>query len=497
MSSASRPKYWFNKKNVLIFLGFSLLIVLATIFFFFHWPLFNPLCQARSNHYYFAQQMATGQVLYQDLFSVKPPLTEYVGAVCFRILQGEIIPAIILTRFVFFYLFVLAAIPLFIISKYAFQRYLFAWFVVLIYLSFNYPYVRMAEGADWHTLMNLFGLLSVAFVLKDRYILSGLFAALATLSWMPGIVFLIAVLSVQVLAAQGNRMRNTLKIFLGFFFPIVVFLLYAYSNRSLSDFIKQTILYGEINIKHQFLAGRELILKNIKASYTPQIPLIFLGCVGFMINLVQIILARSQKAPLKNFLALGTIFFMTVVYSLVDFQGIPDFIPFIPLLAFYAVYFITFLRGIKKSLVKDIIFSGLIVSLMGWSLRTSIIPAPKFSLEKQQKAFRQELGRFDLGKTDLLCSVNSTLPLLFMNKKNAVKYVHFSFDRYYQFMEKYEAGGFDSIVSAIEKKKPKLIYFRRYRFLAAKPRYRKLNKILTAHYTIKAENKKRTIFLRK
>ena len=94
---------------------------------------------------------------------------------------------------------------MFIISKHALGKIHLALLVILVYLSFNYPYIRIARGSDWHILMNFVGLLSVAFVLKNRYVLSGLFSSLAALSWAPGIVFFFATLFTVMLFPNDKR----------------------------------------------------------------------------------------------------------------------------------------------------------------------------------------------------------------------------------------------------------------------------------------------------
>ncbi len=486
------------EKNRITILIFILIFFLATVFFFFHWPTVKPVNLVTGNHYYLAQQMSMGHVLYRDLFSDKPPLNEYIAVLCFSVCRGELFPAIILTRFVFFFFFILSAIPLFIITKYIVDKSHLAWLVVLIYLSFDYPYARIALGSDWHTLMNFFALLSVLFFLKNRYVLSGLFSSLAVLSWQPGIIFFIATSSAVILFPNDKRGEKLSRVTLGFLSPILLLLLYTHISGYLSDLIKQTILFGKVTIRHGFLAGIGLIPKIVDKDYGRNIPIIILGVLGFIINFAQITINRHKKINLKaSFLPLSVLS-MTIIFSLIDFQGPTDFIPFVPWLAFYAVYSITFFPGSRKSLIVNIIPLCFILALIVYSLKGTIRRLPSFTLKKQKEFVLNNLKSFDLREDDLLLCMHSAQPLLFMNKKNMLKYIYYFNSKHYRFIEKYEENGFNSVLYSINERKPKLIYVPKVGSYIVNNRrpYRRLRKILDTTYE-KFESEKVVIFIRK
>ena len=308
---------------------FSLLFSLSFIFFLFHWPVIKPVDELSGNHYYLAQQMSKGYVLYRDMFSDKPPLNEFIGAFCFLVCGRDLLLSIILTRFVYFFFFVLCAIPLFIISKEILGKSGLTWLVIIIYLSFNFPYTKVAQGLDWHILMNLLGLLSIASVLKGRYLLSGLFSSLATLSWQPGFIFFIIVLLTVILFIKDKKIKRLTRLILGFLLPILLLFIYAHINGSALDMVKQTILYGEFNIDSfpGNILQSAVIINN---RYRNSLYIIILAVWGFIISATQMMTGDYKKADLKGyFLPLAAMTF-SIFYSSFDLDGADDFIVFIP-----------------------------------------------------------------------------------------------------------------------------------------------------------------------
>lgn len=488
-----------TKKNTTTILTFGIIFCLSTVFFILHWPVIKCVTVDDGNHYYLAKRIFTGDILYRDLFSDKPPLTEYIGAFCFFIGRGKILPSIILTRFVFFSFFMLSAIPLFFTSRYILKKPNLAYFVVLLYLSFNFPYKRIASGAEWHTLMNFFGLLAIAFFLKDYYILSGLCSSLATLSWMPGVIFFIATFSSIILFYNVKKKGKLLKISFSFAFSIFLLLMHLYVNGSLQDFIKQALLFGEFVVKGGFLEGLTLIPRAIYTNYKFNIPVIVLAAIGFVISSVQIAKGCYKDINLKACFLPASILLMIIIFSIVEFEQAPDFIPFLPWISFYAVYFINFLLyKIKNPLAIKIVSMCFILALIVFSLKNTIEKPPSLTLKKQNAAVLSMLKSFDMRNDDLLFCMHAAYPLLFMNKKNITKHLRFFENRHYMFIERYEKNGFDSIVYSVSEMKPKLVCIHKNcmnKFLN-KYRYQKLRKLLEADYE-KFENGNLIIYARK
>jgi len=209
---------------------------------------------------------------------------------------------------------------------------------VIVYLSFNFPYDKLARSADWHVLMVFFGLFSLAFYLRRRFLLSGLAASLSVLSWQPGIIFILTIVLVVLLFSQGGKTKKISWILSFFILPVGITIIYVYFRGSLSEMIEQTILYGRINVGDGFLEGIKVIPARIRISYYKNIPILLLGVLGFAVNWIKVL--RGGKLVLERYFFPLILLSMILIFSLVDFQSSRDVIPALPWISFYAVFLI-------------------------------------------------------------------------------------------------------------------------------------------------------------
>lgn len=435
---------------------FSLLFLISIFFFYLHWPMENTVWPVAGHHYYLSQQIYRGEVLYRDLFIDKPPLTELIGAGCFLICSGKLIPAIILTRWVFFLFFMLSAVPLFVISKTILKKSYLTWLTIIIFLSFNFPYEKLARSADWHVLMVFFGLASLALYLRNRRLICGLTAAMAFLSWQPGIIYIIAVTFAVLLFTRVGRLKKLTGILILFLLPVGLTIVYVWCRGSFSDMIEQTVLYGRINVGDGFLEGIKVIPERIRISYSRNIPIMLLGILGFALNWLQVV--RGGGAVRKMYFFPLSLLSMVIIISLIDFQSSRDVIPALPWLSFYAVFLIDRVPGSEKSPVFRFILILFLAGLVIYSLVGTVKERPhRLALQKQQEKILAELERWGLGEGESILCMESVLPCLFLERKNLTRHVYYLQDKHYLFIQTYEEGGFDSVSRAVDKNKPRLI----------------------------------------
>jgi len=471
-----------RNKTILLFI---LIFFLSTVFFCLHRPASTQVLPVAGHHYYLARQIYQGQLLYRDLFIDKPPLTELLGALCFLICSGDLLPSIILTRFVFFYFFLFSAVPLFFIARRIINMYYPAWLVVVIYLSFNFPYEKLAVSADWHVLMVFFGLTSVAFFLGDRLIISGLFASLSLLSWQPGVIFIISLVTAVLLFSRRRIRKDLMKLLGVFLIPFAILILYTWIRGNLRDMIEQTILYGRINVSDEFLVGLRMIPRRINISYSRNLPVLILGVVGFILNWVRV--GVKGKESLKRYFFPLSLFSMMILISLVDFQSSRDVIPALPWISLYAVYLIYCIPGRRKLRLFRTVLSVSLVGLAIYSISGPMKNNPyRFTLEKQEARIRAKMKRFGLRKGESVLCMESILPCLFLNRKNLTRHVYYLQDKHYQFIQAYEENGFSHVLDAIQRDKPRLVQIRQCPWSKEdwlKERFDPLRELLADNYT--------------
>ncbi len=474
-----------SKNLILLILG----LVLSGTFFYLHRPHEQPILPVAGYHYYLSRQIYRGDVLYRDMFIDKPPLTELIGAGCFLVGSGKLFPSVILTRWVFFLFHLFAAIPLFIISRYFFRKVLPAFLVVLTYLSFSFPYEKLAVSADWHVPMVFFGLFSLVFFIRGRFFWAGLFASLSVLSWQPGLIFPIAILLAIAFSPPGSRFQRTALLLGAFLLPLGAVFLYSYLRGSLTDLVEQTILYGRINVSSEFLFGLRGLPRRIAASYSRSVPIMFLGMVGCGLGWFRLM---KKKEPVGMFLIPLSLLTMMIVVNLVDSPSSRHLIPALPWISFFAVFFLERLHvRLDRRYLKAA--PGVILAvLIGYSLIGTLEDRPALgSMEKQQRYYLNFLKRNGYRDGDSILCLESVLPALFAGRKNPGRHVYCLEEKHYRFIEIYQPGGFASIMSLIREKDPRLVYIGKYPWSRrdwSRKRYDPLRKFLGRRYELVETN---------
>jgi len=438
------------------FILLGLLLFAATVFFYFHWPQENPILPVAGYHFYLSRQIYQGEVLYRDLFIDKPPLTEMFGAGCFLLCSGKLIPSVIMTRWLFFFIYLSSAVPLFIISRYFFKPAYLSLLVVLTFLSFNFPYEKLAVSSDWHVPMLFFGLVSVALFLRGYIFMAGLAVSLSVISWQPGLIFLVAIMLSIAFSSTGGRLNKSVKILAGLLIPVCVMTLHAWIRGSLPDLLEQTIFYGRINVGSEFLDGVGELPRRVINSYSGSIPIMILGLDGYIIS--WFLVARSRIFA-RRYIFPFSLLTMMIIIDLVDKPSSRHIIPALPWISFYAVFCIDLFSGKKPRRHLRIALIVCLMGLIGYSLPGTVKkrPGPN-ALEKQQRAYSNLLKRHGYREGDSIFCMESVLPALFSGNKNLSRHVYCLEDKHYNFIQLYEEGGFDSLIRLIDRKNPRLVY---------------------------------------
>lgn len=449
------------------------LFILASLYSFFlfinQWP-FQPIrLWSAAEHYYFAQQVASGGVLYRDFAYNKTPLTIYIGSIFFLINKHQLIPSVVQIRFLFWLLIAASGWPIYILGKEILRKEFFSWIGIFIFLSFPFMFHHIAGEPDWHVLMTTLGLFSFAFAIKKNWMISGVFAALAFFSWQPGGAFLISVITAQLYRNRPQSWRNIGMVLAGFLIVTLLFIVYFVARGNLQDFIKFVFMSTQNNIKTDFFNGMHLIPKYIRLCYAPYKYIIATSLLGLFVHGVRFLTLRHAKSLTSADSLLVSITALTILYSFIDFQHCDDFLVFLPWISLYSVYLIDrFFLWKFKTISK--VMGLLLLVVVVYPLATSI-PNPlrnwdllthkplTAALDQQQSQFKQKLRALGLKPSDDVVCIETALPCLLLNKTNYHnKYVYMLHDYYIDFIKDHEPETEDIFFDTINSRKAAYVF---------------------------------------
>ncbi|MDP8237294.1 MAG: DolP-mannose mannosyltransferase, partial [Candidatus Erginobacter occultus] len=420
-----------------------------------HQPTRREILPVAGNHFYLGRQIYRGDLLYRDIFIDKPPLTEYIIAAAFLAAGGELIPAVIITRLIFFAFYLASALPLYLIARRVLGSRFRSRLAVLVYLGFGFPYDKLAVSADWHVLMVFFGLTAVAVYLAGRPLVSGLCAALSFLSWQPGLTFPIALLAGSLLFPRSGRDSRRLAV--GFLIPVAAVIIYTGFRGNLADFFQQTVLYGRINVSSEFFWGLRVVPRVVRKLYWRSLPFILLGTAGYLLNWLRV--ARSGRREFEKTFFPLVLLSLLILISAANFQGGRDMIPLLPWISLYVLYPAGRLEAKMNPRAFQTLAAAAIVGLAAWSLAGTIrLRPPWMNLERQELQMLKLAERYHLGADDQILCLESVLPCLFLDRTNLTRHTYYLQEKHYRFIETYEPGGFDSVLEAVRGQKPALVF---------------------------------------
>ena len=458
-----------NQYRVGILFLFILYFSYSLTSFIEQWP-FQPLRMlSASEHFYLAQQVASGSVLYRDYAYNKTPLIIYICAMCFLVCQKKLFASVVLIRFIFWGMYFSAALPVYMIAKEFLKRNYLPLLCILLYLGFPFAIHHIAGEPDWHILMNTCGLFSLAFVLRKRFVASGACASLAFLSWQPGLGFLITIIFVKIFFPSESRVRDIRDIMWGFAFPILIFVVYFSIRGSLIDFLSLTIVSTQNNIELGFLHEMKLIPRYVRLCYFPFIPAILLSLFGFLLHSFSIFRLKDRDSAALPSRLLFAITSITVIYSLIDFQHCDDFLPFVPWISLYAVYPIKFFLKIPRNTWGKILAIGVVVLLFTSLKNTFVNPVRvlkkvrdgrlSYQIREQKETLYKTLYDHGYEESDEITCIETALPCLLTGKKNSyAKYIYFLDNYYTPYIQKHDFDSVALLFESIRFRRPKFIF---------------------------------------
>lgn len=392
-----------------------------------------PLQRDPGIYVYSAQRVADGIPPYKSIFDHKGPGAPLLlGGILkvYRFFSDSPLGEIRFLRLVTILLISLIPVAIFFLTLELFKEDA-AFLSALSFLTFLGFSLYASAGPRPKSFMLLFEVLFLYFMIKRKYFWAGFFISAATLIWQPLASFAIAGLYISLKEKKSRMYLWGMSILPAF---TLGYFLYHRAFRFLWEgAVVFNLRYVDTN---PLIVNLERIRIGLLNSYNNSFPLILLGILSFFL------LFSKKETPR---ILLYT-FPLPIIWSLVDYQGGPDFYPILPFVCIGLGYLI------NKFELKKVELYLLTASL----ILISIIPLRrwKISLKTQHQEVVSILKRYD-GK---VITIGAPHFMALAGIKNPSRYV-FVIRGIDKKIEKEYRGGIKGWLSFLLRRKPCVIVF--------------------------------------
>ncbi len=416
---------------------------------------------------YISQVIARGGVPYRDVVNIKTPLSAYLGAASIWLLRPLLVSDVIALRLGSIVLASLTvAFTLLMARRYALNR-SHAALAAAILLGLEAFARANIMGVQPKTPMTLFGLVALWAILEDRPWMAGIAAMLSALCWQPGLLYFGTALFCLTHCFTRWKDGRGVRVVLGALLPLGCLLALYWWTGALSAFYEWCFHYN-----YAFYGPAELrspdgavnhFLDVLHRKYGAQSLFFLLAIPGFVLALRE-----ERRASGASLAAVPrySLFFPPLSYlafCLLNMQGGPDLIPFLPFVAIFsarALLFATeslgavFPRPIAPRIRifgTGLVWGGVIGSgLFALAALRPVAP----TLEEQRVEVAEIISHLGPGDTIFVHSVTEILELSGLT--NASEHLMFDRDKDL-FLAELRPGGFDAWFDELRASRPKIV----------------------------------------
>jgi hypothetical protein len=383
---------------------------------------------------YISQCILRGQTPYRDAIDIKGPVSTHLCAMAMQVGKWFGVRDVFAGRAWHVVLAGLLAAAIYVVGELYLRSRLAALIAFLVPLMSDRWIGWMVDGGQPKLPMMLFGMLTLMLIARDKPFWSGFCSMLACLSWQPGLLFTGVAYLMFSRYLTDWRDRRALKVLIGAAVPLSIVLCYFYSRGALGDLWTWTITYNYSVFGPEAKRPLGDALNHLwQVMHRINIVFVWLGIAGLLIYTVERIREKFRgrdaiRSPdlFRDALLIPPLVYF--VFSLINFQGGPDLIPFIPFIAIFSGCTLAKtanrLRGRTASrLTLNVMVAGLplvvILALVGVRAARYTPEDPDF--QSQDRAV-QGLSKL-LGPDDKIYIHGTVEILVLLNKPNANPYV--------------------------------------------------------------------------
>jgi hypothetical protein len=318
----------------------ALILVLSTLAYR-QYGFAGPLMRDDAIHLYSGQQMAHGIPPYLSIWDHKGPLAPMIAGIGAWAAPWLGIEDILAVRLTFFAISLLTVVGVYFMASDLLDSRAIGLVAAFTFLNF-WGFGRHAgSGPRAKTAMLLFQVLALWGTGRKTWFWAGLCGSLAFLTWQPTGIYPAAAFALALLQSPKKvRISNALRALAGIAVPILAVSAYFVAYGALYEFVEGTILFNLIHLDRGAWSVRgnvQRIARAVYGGYRTMFVPIWLG-LGMMPTLLIWRLSRVRYRIGRwladdRFCALLLTAPLPLAWSLVDFQGYPDFYVFLPYVA--------------------------------------------------------------------------------------------------------------------------------------------------------------------
>lgn len=479
---------WASVRNLTLaafFIGSAVILI--------HRPFSRPENGDPAIYDYIAQSILRGQVPYKDVVDIKGPGAPYLSAAA--MFTGKVLGVrdVLGVRALNVVLVGLLSSLTFLAA----QLYLRNRAAGLI--AFMVPLMRsqflefMMEGTQPKLPMIVFGLLALVMIARDKPFRAGACSMLSCLCWQPGLMFAGAAFLIFSRYLTSWRDLRVLKVVLGAVIPLAAALSYFYFRGALSDLWAWAITYNYSvfgpDAEQSIGAAFSHLWIVTRRTFERDSVLVILAAIGLLEFLTERLIDKFKH---RGWLASPDLFrdavlFPPLVYlafSLINFQGGPDSIPFFPFIGIFAGWAIVrFARllasmqsrgsfapdggpgvrpGVPQTVRLDTLLPAIAVAAIFVVVfsRAVTYRAGERTLQEQYAAIAPVAQL--LGPEDQIYVHGAAEILVLLNRPNLNPYVFLDWGAD-DFAAQRESATFETIIDRMEAQAPKLVSISRLR----------------------------------
>jgi len=453
---------------------------LIPIFIFFiaalvyGWYGFNGmLTRDNANLQYGAQRMAQGVPPYLSIFNHTVPLPTMIAGFGVMISNHVGWDDLHTVRLIFFVIGCLAVVSVYLLGASLFQCKRPGFFGALIFLGFHPFAWQLSSGPQKKIPMVFFETLNLLMTSQRKWFWAGFFGSLSFLCWQPTAIFPIVTLLLAATSLRDERIRNISRTLSGIGLPLLGVSLYFLYHGAFGQLLDGAIAFNfkyylgrdSSSIVFHFLRPVGVVFLRYTTMFVPiLVGFVMIGYICFW-RLSQYTSWRESLVKDK-FSPLLLSFPAPVIWSILDFQGPPDFFVFLPYMAIACGFFLE--RSVDRAMrwgerlkreaiyerVSLSIAAGLCIALITFGIYAS--RHGRSYLDYQKKMSIEIERRF--GKEVKLLSIGVPELLVLLHRKNPTPYVFIinGIDRH---IHANVPGGFEGWVKKLEAYKPEVIAF--------------------------------------
>jgi hypothetical protein len=424
------------------------------------------LTRDNANLLYAGQQLTAGIPPYVSVFNHTAPLPPLLAGFAVSIADAFGCDDLRAVRLLFLLLGILAVSALYRLGEALFSSERPAIFAALTFLGFAAFASHAAYGPQKKVPMMLFVVLSLLMMVRRRWFRAGFLGSAAMLCWQPTGVLPLINLWLACAVPRGRRLRACLLAVSGTALPVAIVVAYYGWQGALGEMLDGAILFNLLFLDRDAGSWAEPVVAIARAvgrGYTLSLLPIVVGLAtvwGILLSrraqyrTLRETLSLDRFAPLWLFLAAATL------WSLIDFQGAPDFFVFLPAaaLGFGALLDLSLCHAeteLRDPLARGLVLVALVAGLL--MLSEANVLRDRKSVLREQKATAARIASAT-GRDGRLVSVGAPEILTLLRRPNPSRYL-FITDGIDRAIEARHPGGFDGWLQDLKSYDPTVILF--------------------------------------